>query len=113
MCERVIVELLECVVFLHAWVVARTCMSTATRGIICVSMPRDIAVKLTCVSVCVCVRVQHAARHRWDSVQRLSAILHEVHDAEVAALHTIYQLHVCVSTRYSLYINCMYASSSR
>jgi hypothetical protein len=43
------------VVFLHTWVVARTCMSTAKRGIICVSTPRDIAVKLTCVSVCLCV----------------------------------------------------------
>ena len=27
--------------------------------------------------------LQHAARHRWEAVQRLSAILHEVHDAEV------------------------------
>jgi hypothetical protein len=40
--------------------------------------------------------VQHAARHRWESVQRLSAILHEVHDAEVAASHSIYQLYVYV-----------------
>jgi hypothetical protein len=26
---------------------------------------------------------QHVARHRWEAVQRMSAILHEVHDAEV------------------------------
>jgi len=37
---------------------------------------------------------QHAARLRWEAVQRLSGILHEVHDAEVDIYIYIYNRHL-------------------
>jgi len=47
---------------------------------------------------CTLISVQHASRHRWEAVQRLSGILHEVHDAEVHSLFPLVFRNVSFST---------------